>query len=59
MSEAKELVRRGFQEGFNLGNLDVSDEALSADHHDHEAADQSLRGPAAEDLLNDSAGLSR
>ena len=45
MTEVKGLVRRGFEEGFNLGNLDVFDKTLSADYHDHEAADQSLRGP--------------
>jgi hypothetical protein len=41
--ENKQVVRRGFEEGFNAGDLAVFDALTDVDYIDYEAMDQSRR----------------
>lgn len=46
MTESNEsLVRQGYENGFNERKLEIFDEIIAPDFIDHEAPDQTLRGP--------------
>ncbi len=47
LEENKSVVRRVFEEGFNMGDFSIAEEVVSADYTNHEATDRSVRGPEA------------